>query len=65
MFSDAFVSSALDEILRTKYGAPIDQLDEGMLKSLLLDLRKHFNASAKQLSRVTGLSLKFVLSALD
>ena len=65
MFSDAFVSAALDEILRTKYGAPIDQLDEGMLKSLLLDLRKHFNASAKQRSRVTGLSLKFVLSALD
>ncbi len=65
MFSDALIATALKEILKTKYGAPVDHLENDMQKALLMDLRKHFNASAKQLSRVTGLSLKFVVAALN
>ena len=64
MFSDALIATALNEILKTKYGAPVDHLENDMQKALLIDLRKHFNASAKQLSRVTGLPLKFVVAAL-
>ena len=64
MFSDTVVKAALQDLLRNKYGESVSSLDLDMQKHLLLDLRKHFNASAKQLSRISGLPLKFVLSVI-
>ena len=64
MFSDTLIRSAFEEILRTKYGCTLDELDSDMRRNLLNDLRKHFNTSAKQLSRVTGLPLKDVLEVM-
>jgi hypothetical protein len=64
MFSDTLIISALEELLDTKYGSSIEELDPDMRRNLLNDMRKHFNTSAKQLSRVTGLPLKCVLDAI-
>lgn len=64
MFSDGVLTAALDELLRNKYGMAVSAMDDQMKRNLILDLRKHFNASAKQLSRVTGLSLNYVLAVL-
>lgn len=64
MFSDTLIISALEELLGTKYGSSIEELDPDMRRNLLNDMRKHFNTSAKQLSRVTGLPLKCVLDTI-
>ena len=64
MFSDTLVKRAFEEILKTKYDCTLDELDSDMRRNLLNDLRKHFNTSAKQLSRVTGLPLKDVLEVI-
>ena len=64
MFSDTLIKRAFDEILKTKYNCTLGELDSDMRRNLLNDLRKHFNTSAKQLSRVTGLPLKDVLEVM-
>ena len=64
MFSDTLIKRAFVEILKTKYNCTLGELDSDMRRNLLNDLRKHFNTSAKQLSRVTGLPLKDVLEVM-
>lgn len=65
VFSDSLMVNVLDELLKNKYCSVIELMDETMKRSLLLDLRKYFNASSKQLARITGLPLKTVLTLLQ
>lgn len=66
MFSDETVSKAMCELLNNKYGVgSVCDLDAELQKSLVRELRTYFNASAKQIARITGLQLKDAIACLS
>lgn len=66
MFSDEILTKALKELLENKYGVKsISDLDIELVCNLVRELRLHFNASAKQLARITGLQLRDTLKFLS
>lgn len=66
MFSDEILYKALKELLENKYGvSTISDLDNDLMCNLVRELRSHFNASAKQVARITGLQLKDTLKFLS
>jgi hypothetical protein len=53
------------ELLQNKYGVhSFDDVDSDMQVNLIKELRNHFNASAKQIARITGCNLKAVVEIL-
>lgn len=65
MFSDDIVRRAMYELLQNKYGVhSFDDVDSDMQVNLIKELRSHFNASAKQIARITGCNLKAVVKIL-
>ena len=66
MFSDEVVSMAMHELLTNKYGIDsVCKLDPELQKSIVRELRTHFNASSKQIARLTGLPLKDAIAYLS
>lgn len=66
VFSDEIVSKAMRELLSNKYGAAsLHDLDVELQKNLARELRTYFNASAKQIARITGMHLKDAIAYLS
>lgn len=66
VFSDSIINIALVEILEKKYGVhSLSQLDRGLLKSLIRELKVRFTAPSKQIARVLHIPINDVVSMLE
>lgn len=65
-FSDEMLQAAMAELLDKKFGASnVNELDDFLKKNMLKELRSRFSASAKQLARVSFMSVADVLRYLE
>lgn len=65
-FSDNLVLAGLNELLDKRYsGVSISDLSLTLRIRIILELRKQFNCTKKQLSRVTGISLRDIVNMLE
>ena len=65
-FSDSLVLSGLGEILENKYGVEnVSDLSIEVRRKVVLEIRKQFNSTPKQLARVLKCSLNEIMSTLE
>ena len=65
-FSDEMLQAAMAELLDKKFGVSnVNELDDFLKKNMIKELRSRFSASAKQLARVTFMSVSDVLRYLE
>lgn len=65
-FSDSLVLSGLGEILEKKYGVEnVSDLSIEVRRKVVLEIRKQFNSTPKQLARVLKCSLNEIIATLE
>lgn len=65
-FSDTLVLSGLQELLENKYESlELDSLSYEVRKKLILEIRRQFNCSPKQLARVFNSPLNYIVNLLN
>jgi hypothetical protein len=65
-FSDSLVLAGLGEILENKYGVEnVSDLSIEVRRKVVLEIRKQFNSTPKQLARVLNCSLNEIIATME